>query len=495
MALFFHLLRRCRWLLFVLLSPGWVLPSGAAAQTTPPCDYSTATVTLNSVGGSGGGTVRYLLTDETGLIRQVSSTPTFTGLSGSRSYTALVISHDGTATGLTAGGALSAVSSTCYNWSEALILRVCVGNDEDGDGVTDEQDRCPGTPLGTPVNAYGCPKTRTTCDYSTTSVTLNSLGGTGNGTVRYALADSVGTIVQVSATPMFGGLTGSHTYMALAISHDGSVTGLTVGQSLSAVSANCYDWSDALVIRVCVGNDEDVDGVIDLLDRCPGTPGGTPVNAYGCPKNLTTCDYATSTVSLSTSGGAGNGTVQYVLADSVGTILQVNPSATFAGLTGSRTYMALSINHDGSATGLTVGQALSAVSANCYDWSDAVVFKDCVPSATCDYTVGTPITLQSVGGTTTPGTLTRYVLVNPAGLIVQVTNAPSFATAGLAGGLYTAYGMVYTDDGSVSNLETGRLFARVQANCIALSAPIRLSLCVPCVPRCVPITVTRPINR
>jgi outer membrane protein OmpA-like peptidoglycan-associated protein len=33
--------------------------------------------------------------------------------------------------------------------------------DEDGDGVPDSKDRCPGTPRGTPVNRFGCPKVLT----------------------------------------------------------------------------------------------------------------------------------------------------------------------------------------------------------------------------------------------------------------------------------------------------------------------------------------------
>lgn len=29
--------------------------------------------------------------------------------------------------------------------------------------------------------------------------------------------------------------------------------------------------------------DEDQDGVEDAVDRCPGTPFGTPVDEHGCP--------------------------------------------------------------------------------------------------------------------------------------------------------------------------------------------------------------------
>lgn len=430
-------------------------PTGRRAETTPPCDYTTTTVTLNSAGGSGGGTVRYVLTDASGLIRQVSSTPTFSGFTGSQSYTALAISYDGTATGLTVGSALSAVTATCFNWSPSLVFGVCTTvPDSDKDGIPDPDDRCPGTPIGTPVNAYGCPRTLATCDYTTTSFSLTPIGGAGGGTVRYVLADSVGVIRQISSTPTFSGLTGSKTYMALAISHDGSATGLTIGGALSAVSATCFDWSDALMLKVCVDNDKDKDGVSDPLDLCPDTPIGTSVNAYGCPRSLTTCDYTSTGITLNALGGSGNGTVQYILADSVGTMLQVNSQPVFSGLTGSKTYMVLAISHDGSVTGLTAGNALSAVSATCFDWSDALMIRVCVPlsTTTCDYTVGDVIMLRTTGGTVPANTPTRYVLVNAQGVMVQIVNTPTFSTAGLPPGPYAAYALVYTDDGSLTNL-------------------------------------------
>ncbi len=372
-----------------------------------------------------------------------------------------------------------------------------VVGDSDNDGVADDTDLCPNTPAGTPVNAYGCPKTVATCDYTTASITLKSSGGSGGGTVRYVLADSLGLIRQISTTPTFAGLTGSHTYMALAVTYNGTATGLTTGQPLNSVSANCLDWSAAQLLKVCIPppapTDLDGDGVPDKDDLCPGTPAGTSVNAYGCPKTLTTCDYTTGSITLNSNGGSGSGTLRYVLADSLGVIQQVSPTPTFAGLTGSRTYMALAISYDGTVTGLTAGQPLSGVSAGCFDWSDAVMLKVCVPvSSACDYTIGTPIILTSTGGSSSAGSLTRYLLVDARGTIVRVGTSPSFASAGLPEGSYAAYSVVYTDDQSLKNMETGRLLSNVQANCLALSAPLPLKLCADCgIAKCIPIIVRR----
>ncbi|WP_080240893.1 thrombospondin type 3 repeat-containing protein [Spirosoma rigui] len=242
--------------------------------------------------------------------------------------------------------------------------------------------------------------------------------------------------------------------------------------------------------------DADNDGVPDANDRCPNTPTGTTVNTYGCPLTQTTCDFTTVSITLTSTGGSGDGMLRYVLADSVGQILQASETPSFTGLTGAHTYMALSISHDGSVSNLTAGQSLSSVTATCFDWSDALIVRVCVPQppppARCDYTIGTSIVLTSTGGSITAGTLTRYVLVDSAGLMVQIASGPSFATAGLLPGSYSAYALVYSDDQRIVNLQTGQALGQVQSSCLALSDPLRLTLCnADCVARCVPFVIRR----
>ncbi|MCX6218560.1 hypothetical protein [Spirosoma sp.] len=246
-------------------------------------------------------------------------------------------------------------------------------------------------------------------------------------------------------------------------------------------------------------SDTDGDGVPDTSDLCPGTPAGTSVNAYGCPLTLASCDFTSSTITLKSSGGSGSGTTQYVLADSVGIIVRVSSTATFSGLAGSRTYMALSITHDGSVSNLSVGQPLSSVTATCFDWSDALPIRVCVslpppppPPATCDYRIGMPITLTSAGGSPSTGTLTRYVLVASNGVITQLSSLASFSSVGLTSGQYSAYALIYTDDQSIQNLQVGKAFSTVTAQCLAVSSPLLLTLCdAVCPPSCIPITVRR----
>jgi len=244
--------------------------------------------------------------------------------------------------------------------------------------------------------------------------------------------------------------------------------------------------------------DSDADGVDDTVDLCPGTPTGTAVNAYGCPLSLENCDYTTATVTLTSAGGSsGTATTSYVLASNTGTILQINPTASFTGLSGTGTYMALALTYEAPISNLSVGSSLSAVSADCYDWSEAVVFKACVappPVAppTCDYQIGEQIVLQAAGGSTGAGVKTSYVLTDASGTLVRVSATPTFASAGLTNGTYSAYALTYTDDGTIANLVvngTNKL-AEVTADCLALSPALALTLCG-CTPRCLPLLVTR----
>ncbi|MEZ0541288.1 hypothetical protein [Fibrella arboris] len=245
--------------------------------------------------------------------------------------------------------------------------------------------------------------------------------------------------------------------------------------------------------------DSDADGVDDATDLCPGTPTGTAVNAYGCPLAVAGCDYTTSTVTLTSSGGSSGTavTTRYVLASNTGTILQISPTASFSGLSGTATYMAVALTYEAPISNLAPGNALSAVSASCFDWSDALVFRACVASTTptpvCDYQVGQLITLQGAGGSAGAGIKTSYVLTDAGGKLVRVSASPSFATSGLVAGTYLAYALTYADDASVANLVANGVntVSSVMASCLAQSPGLSLQLCGNCAAECLPLVVTR----
>ncbi|WP_177225963.1 hypothetical protein, partial [Arsenicibacter rosenii] len=189
--------------------------------------------------------------------------------------------------------------------------------------------------------------------------------------------------------------------------------------------------------------------------------------------------------------GAGI-TTRYVLASNQGTILQVADVPAFTGLSGTATYMAVALTYEGTVTNLSIGQSLSAVTAGCLDWSEAVVFKTCVDvPLNCDYRIGQPITLQSTGGSIGPGIGTKYVLTNKAGLLVSVSNQPTFTSNGLTEGIYMVYAVTYTEDGSMQNLSANGVntIYTLKADCMHLSAGLTFRICEGCIQACVPVII------
>lgn len=315
----------------------------------------------------------------------------------------------------------------------------------------------------------------TVCDYTTSTVSLVSTGGSSgtNVTTRYVLANETGTILQISPTATFTGLSGTATYQALALNYEGSITNLSVGNALSAVSASCFALSTPLEFGACVSS----------------PPSSTTASAA--------CDYATSTVSLVSTGGSSGSSVstQYVLATPGGNILQVSPTATFTGLSGTATYQALAFTYEGGAQNLAAGNAISSVTASCSAWSTPLNFQVCAATnpptpLTCDYTIGDVVTLRATGGSSGTGVKTSYVLADGSDNVLQVSATPSFNTTGLAVGVYRAYAMTYNDDNSIVNLAIGRNVSQIAASCLAASTVFLFRLC-DCVPVCVPITVER----
>lgn len=238
--------------------------------------------------------------------------------------------------------------------------------DSDLDGVDDANDLCPGTPTGTAVNAYGCPLSLTTCDYTTSTVNLVSSGGSSGSTVntRYILASNTGTILQISPTASFSGLSGTATYMAVAVTYEAPVSNLAIGNVLSAVSASCLDWSDALVFNACVA-----------------TPTPPPAG----------CDYQIGQpIVLQAAGGSSGAGIKtsYVLTDAGGKLIQVSATPTFTTtglLAGSYQAYALTYTDDSSITNLVANgvNTLSQVTANCRALSPAQSLTLCACSVRC----------------------------------------------------------------------------------------------------------------
>ena len=193
------------------------------------CDYTSSSVTFN-IGTPAtlpsNSLTSYLLVDNaTQTIVQISSTPSFSGIVQSKLYDVYAYSYvnNNTVTGLVVGGALSTITSSCGDFSNPLTVRICPPSGNGG-----------------------------TCDYTTSSFTVRTVGSPPAGTTQYILTDLSGVILQVASTPTFTGLSGSKSYNVYAVSYTGTITNLTVGSSVNSITGACYDLSNPLPITVCV---------------------------------------------------------------------------------------------------------------------------------------------------------------------------------------------------------------------------------------------------
>jgi OmpA-OmpF porin, OOP family len=143
---------------------------------------------------------------------------------------------DGSAPGAIVGAGLGAVAGTL----------LCGDGDSDGDGVSDDKDKCPGTPAGVAVDASGCP-----------------IDTDGDGVADY--------MDKCPKTP--GGVNVDANGCALDSDGDGVPDFL----DLCPATPN-----GAKVDKHGCPTDSDKDGVPDYADKCGGTPKGTQVDADGC---------------------------------------------------------------------------------------------------------------------------------------------------------------------------------------------------------------------
>ena len=106
-----------------------------------------------------------------------------------------------------------------YNWGGRVAPPPPA--DSDGDGVTDDYDKCPGTPAGTAVDSTGCPLPQDD--------------------------DGDGVVNETDKCP-----------------------GTPAGKKVDAVGCE-------------VDGDDDGDGILNSVDQCPNSPAGSRVNNVGCP--------------------------------------------------------------------------------------------------------------------------------------------------------------------------------------------------------------------
>jgi OOP family OmpA-OmpF porin len=132
-----------------------------------------------------------------------------------------------------------------FAWGGTPVRQVL---DSDGDGVSDDLDKCPGTPAGTAVDSSGCPLPQ---DDDGDGVTndIDKCPGTPAG----AKVDATGC----------------------ELDSDGDGVGDSRDQCPNTPAGAKVDEKGCEL-------DSDGDGVVDSADKCPGTPKGDRVDAIGC---------------------------------------------------------------------------------------------------------------------------------------------------------------------------------------------------------------------
>ena len=147
---------------------------------------------------------------------------------------------------LNPGVVLEDESMTSTEWTAGLSIFMGGPADEDGDGVPDTDDLCPGTPDGVAVDGDGCPFDD---DGDGVSNYMDNCPDTPAG----AVVDATGCPTDADGDGVFDGLD------------------------------QCPDTpSGAVVDANGCPTDSDGDGVFDGIDQCPGTPAGREVDADGC---------------------------------------------------------------------------------------------------------------------------------------------------------------------------------------------------------------------
>ena len=149
--------------------------------------------------------------------------------------------------------------------------------DADGDGVRDDRDTCPGTPLGARVDANGCPID-------------SDNDGVPDG-IDMCDATPAGARVDARGCPTDSDKDGVYDGLDQCANTPSGVKVDNRGCPLDADKDGVPDGTDkcpgtplgAKVDAAGCPLDSDKDGVFDGLDRCANTPAGARVDKDGCP--------------------------------------------------------------------------------------------------------------------------------------------------------------------------------------------------------------------
>jgi uncharacterized repeat protein (TIGR01451 family) len=188
--------------------------------------------------------------------------------------------------------------------------------------------------------------------------------------------------------------------------------------------------------------------------------------------NAQTCNYKVGTVTMSLSGQTTGANIssQLVLTNPNGIIQYVSsPNNLTISNVAANTYNAVAVTYNnGNAPNLSVGSDINLVSF--CNKSTAVSIGVC----DCNNSTGVFAVAQS-GQTAKSGQINKYVLTNGKGIILAISDTPTFS--GYGNGIYNVYGVSYA--GIVNNLVKDGLISSVNGSCVDITKGVGYVVCVP----------------
>jgi hypothetical protein len=178
-----------------------------------------------------------------------------------------------------------------------VILGGAVGDttdtevDSDNDGVTDQDDQCPDTPLGSVVDSDGCAQSQLDDDGDGVSNDVDQCPATpsgidvdSNGCAQSQLDDDgddvTNDVDQCPATPS-GAVVDENGCAQSQLDEDGDGVTNDVDQCPATPSGADVDGDGCAQSQL----DDDDDGVTNDLDQCPATPSDADVDGDGCAQS------------------------------------------------------------------------------------------------------------------------------------------------------------------------------------------------------------------